>query len=100
MNTVEKIKTIADHYGVNAQSRQCIEECSELIQSLCKFARKVESEEQDGLTECILNIYEELADTQIMVFQLAYLFNVDLTPIIEQKLDRQLRRIEKGIKDE
>lgn len=91
MTVEEKVKKIAEHYGYEAQSRQCIEECAELIQALCKFLRKVDSEKPD--TECILNIHEELADVQIMIFQLSYLFSIDLFPIIEQKLDRQIERI-------
>lgn len=30
MNEAEKIKIIADHYGYDAQSRQCIEEMAEI----------------------------------------------------------------------
>lgn len=35
-----KIQKIADTYKFIPQSRQCIEECSELIQAICKYHRK------------------------------------------------------------
>ena len=38
-NYFPKIKKIADFHGYDVQSGQCIEECSELIQSINKFWR-------------------------------------------------------------
>lgn len=92
-----KIQKIADTYGYDAQSRQCIEEMAELTQAINKLWRKQgngQSTDKD-LSVCIDNIVEEIADVQIMLWQMAYLLNADVTPIIEQKLDRQLERIEK-----
>lgn len=106
MEIKDKIKLISEHYGYDAQSRQCIEECGELIQAINKFWRKqldcgkkefeisptlcgdalVMSEEYD-------NLVEELADVKICIEQLEYLLKIELTPIIEQKLNRQLERI-------
>ena len=40
------------------------------------------------------NIVEEMADVQIMLWQLEYLLNADTSIIIQQKLDRQIQRIE------
>lgn len=40
MNKQEKIQKIADTYGYDAQSRQCIEEMAELTQAINKFWRK------------------------------------------------------------
>lgn len=39
MITEQKIQYIADHYGYESQSRQLIEELSELIQAVCKHNR-------------------------------------------------------------
>ena len=36
-----RIKTIADHYGYEAQSRQCMEECAELIQAINKYIQGI-----------------------------------------------------------
>ena len=105
-----KIKKIADTYGYDAQSRQCIEEMAELTQAINKFWRKqmmcgfvsldeinAEETENSKLSgeKGYQNLVEEIADVQIMLWQMAYLLNSDMTPIIEQKLNRQLERIEK-----
>ena len=97
----EKIKRIADTYGYDAQSRQCIEEMAELTQAINKFWRKdlkcgkLTTLEVPSGSPQELSIIEEIADVQIMLWQMAYLLNADVIPIIEQKLDRQLERIEK-----
>lgn len=105
-----KIQNIADTYGYDAQSRQCIEEMAELTQAINKFWRKqmmcgfvsldeikAEETEKTKLSDekGYQNLVEEIADVQIMLWQMAYLLNADVTPIIEQKLDMQLERIEK-----
>jgi len=41
------------------------------------------------------NLVEEMADVQIMLWQMEYLLNADTSIIIQQKLDRQIGRIEK-----
>lgn len=97
MRDVEKVAKIADTYGYDSQSQQCIEEMAELTQAINKFWRKQgngQSTDKD-LSICMDNIVEEIADVQIMLWQMAYLLNADVIPIIEQKLDRQLGRIEK-----
>lgn len=104
-----KIQKIADTYGYDAQSRQCIEEMAELTQAINKFWRKclecgkkqiyeIEPIPMGGvliMPNEFDNLFEEIADVQIMLWQMAYLLNADVTPIIEQKLDRQLERIGK-----
>ena len=100
-----KIKKIADAYGYDAQSRQCIEEMAELTQAINKMWRaKNNAVNATTSTEIMRydaiflnkkkNLIEEIADVQIMLWQMAYLLNADVIPIIEQKLDRQLERIE------
>ena len=104
-----QIKKIADTYDYDAQSRQCIEEMAELTQAINKFWRKqmmcgfvsldeIKSEETENSKlsgeKGYQNLVEEIADVQIMLWQMTYLLNADVTPIIEQKLDRQLERIE------
>lgn len=106
-----KIQKISDFYGYDSQSRQCIEEMAELTQAINKFWRKqmmcgfvllddIKAEETEKLKlsdeKGYQNLVEEIADVQIMLWQMAYLLNADVTPIIEQKLDRQLKRIEKN----
>lgn len=99
-----KIKKIADAYGYNAQSRQCIEEMAELTQAINKYWRKdLKCGQLTQLQVPIgspqeLSIIEEIADVEICLAQMKYLLAIreeDVNKVIEQKLDRQLERIEK-----
>lgn len=104
MTREEKIKKIARHYGYEAQSRQCIEEMAELTQAINKYWRKqldcgnkafpTADDEIPFMTPEYQNLLEEIADVQIMLWQIEELLNVDADSIIEEKLDRQLRRME------
>lgn len=91
-----KIQKIADAYGYDAQSRQCIEEMAELTQAINKLWRSRGKGQSTEKCEsmCMDNVVEEIADVQIMLWQMAYLLGADVLPIIEQKLDRQLEGIE------
>ena len=104
------IIAIANHYDYESQSRQLIEEMAELTQAINKYWRKqLECGKKDFeikpifLDDKVLimsteydNLVEELADVQIMISQMVYLLRTDIEPIIEQKLNRQLERIEKN----
>ena len=84
----ERIKIIADHYGIENQMRQLAEECSELAVEASHSARI-------GTT---VKIIEEIADVLIMVEQIVYLSGIDRKDIdecIQYKLDRQMKRMEK-----
>ena len=98
-----KIKKIAATYGYDAQSRQCIEEMAELTQAINKFWRKdLKCGQLTTLEVPIgspqeLSIIEEIADVEICIAQMKYLLAIreeDINKVIEQKLDRQLERIE------
>lgn len=101
----EKIKRISSFYGYDAQSRQCIEEMAELTQAINKYWRKalvcgtVPIPNKDGYMPMLPreydNLVEEMADVQIMLWQLEYLLNADTSIIIRHKLDRQMERIER-----
>jgi len=102
--TKQKIQKIAQTYGYDAQSRQCIEEMAELTQAINKFWRKAldcgKGKQPDGekyitMSPTYDNLVEEMADVQIMLWQMEYLLNADTSIIIQQKLDRQIGRIEK-----
>ncbi len=97
MDKTEKIKKIADHYGYDAQSRQCIEEMAELTQAINKLWRVCGNGQKTEKSnrECMDNLVEEMADVQIMLYQLGYLLDsrLEVSEIITKKLDRQLERI-------
>ena len=98
MEIAEKIKIIAEHYGYESQSRQCIEEMAELTQVINKFWRACGNGQktEKRIVECRNNLVEELADVQIMLWQIEYLLlsATEVNQVITQKLDRQLKRIE------
>ena len=52
------------HYGEESQKKQAIEECSELIQAICKDMRGKEH-----------NVEEEVADVLIVTEQLKYIYD-------------------------
>lgn len=97
----DKIQKIANKYGYDPQSRQCIEEMAELTQAINKFWRRDLDCGEKTIFEvpvsspCLQSIKEEVADVQIMLWQLCYLLDLDIESVIEYKLDRQLERIEK-----
>lgn len=87
-----RLKTIADHYGLDSQLDILQEELAELIQAVSKYRR------------CgSVHIVEEIADVYIMLDQIVYLLDkqkqrVDvydfISLMIEKKIRRQLRRID------
>ena len=108
--TKQKIQKIAQTYGYDAQSRQCIEEMAELTQAINKYWRKDlqcgkypynpwDGYMSDGSEE-YNNLIEELADVQIMIWQMKFLLTAtDFDEIIQQKLDRQIERIKSSEKE-
>lgn len=82
-----RIEQIAAHYGFTSQADMAIEECSELIQAICKLRR--------GYSENhYTNLLEEVADVLIMARQLRYLLGYEeIDRTISEKLNRQIRRI-------
>lgn len=93
----EQIKKIAETYGFDAQSRQCIEEMAELTVALNKYYRVLNQMNYVYEHEkCISDITEEIADVTIMLEQLKHLLNIsdeNIETIIYRKLERQLERI-------
>ena len=84
----EKVKQIADHYGLINQLRQLAEECCELSVEALHYTR------ERGGTE---RISEEIVDVLIMIQQIIYLLRNDVKKLekyADFKLERQLRRIE------
>ena len=83
----EKIKKIADHYGLSNQLMKTVEELNELSIECAK------SWEKKSIT---VNLIGEIADVEIMIEQLKYLGKIeqkDIDEVKAYKIDRQLRRI-------
>ena len=86
----ERLKQIADHYGLYDQLSMLQEECAELIQAASKYKRR-------KLIDDYQHIVEEIADVEIMIAQVKYLlkmpdYHVDC--VKDEKIKRQLERIQ------
>lgn len=85
------IQMIAAHYGRAPQNNQAIQECAELIHILTEINRKGLG---DAEWRC-LDLAEEIADVEIMIDQLKYLYG--LGRMVKRnrrgKIARQLARI-------
>ena len=91
MTTIERA---IETYGVDMQLTVAVEELSELTKEICKCKRGADN------LECIV---EEMADCYIMLKQLEIIFDIDtgdIRHIINNKIDRLEKRLEKGTTDE
>lgn len=99
MNQAEKIKKIADHFGLESQMSMLEEECAELIQAISKL-RRVGIDDPHGAQYIAArsNVTEEMADVLNLIYQMEYLLQGDLLADfwLEHKLNRTLKRIEEG----
>lgn len=83
-----RIEQIAAHYGFTSQADMLCEESAEYMVALNKLRR--------GKPDAYDNIKEEVADVLIVARQLRFLLGYkDIDQIINEKLDRQMRRINK-----
>lgn len=85
-----------DTYGREAQMDMCIEECSELIKALLKL-RRLPLEERlaaKGM-KALENIQEEIADVQIMLWQIDLMYGYGY---VEDQIDKKLNRLKERIK--
>lgn len=93
----DRIKTIAEHYGFEAQKEKLIEEMAELMVAIKHLHRKDES-----CAEHYENFIEELGDVAIIVAELMYLLKDDREKFdrsVDFKITREMERI-KGKDDE
>ena len=96
------ITKIAKHYGYEPQSRQLIEEMAELTVAINKNWRAINygTADEEGakkVLETRERVIEEIADVEIMLEQIKYMLDAysSIAEYKAQKLDRQLKRIEK-----
>lgn len=87
---IEKIfKKSIEVYGKESQSRQAMEECAELVQAINKCLRYPNKE------ECKDNLIEEIADVEIMLYQLKEMFYKNETEVHEWKEKKAKREKER-----
>ena len=88
-----KLKRIAEHYGFTSQANMLTEEAAEFTVALNKLRR--------GHSDAYENIKEEVADVLVVAFQLRKLLGAEeIDEIMEEKIDRQLGRIQRGEREE
>lgn len=83
-------------YGSTLQKVTCIEEMAELTKVLTKTIRNGSVTSTD-----IENLIEEIADVNLMLEQIRFLFNIkkeEIDKCIEEKLQRLKNRIEMIVK--
>lgn len=87
----EKQLQIIEYYGIDKQYEQLIEECSELIQAICKFKRY----DND---ECQIQVIKEIADVENLIEQFKLkddFVKSGVATVKEYKVNREIERIEK-----
>lgn len=90
---IEKIfKKSIEVYGKESQSRQVMEECAELIQAVNKMLRY---EDRPAEPEYYANLVEEIADVEIMLYQLKVMFNVSDDEVFKVKIQKAKREKER-----
>lgn len=75
-------------YGKEPQCRQAMEELAELIQAINKFLRYPNDKHY-------ANLIEEIADVEIMLYQLKVMFNVSDDEVFEVKVQKAKREQER-----
>mgnify|MGYP003533033289 CR=1 FL=1 len=83
----EKIRTIADHYGLSNQLMKTVEELNEL---------SIECAKSWGKKEIRDNLISEVADVLVMITQIIYLGKIEwkeVEDVMKYKVDRQIQRI-------
>lgn len=91
MDRENMLRTIIGHYGQEPQKLKAIEELTELQELVIKNANK-------GLLPDMDDLYSEMADVLIMLFQLQMIYGMDPACIeteIDHKLCRTIDRINK-----
>lgn len=88
-------KLAYDFWGQDAQLDMCVEECSELIQSICKYKRN-EGNDINRLN-ALIHMASEIADVEIMLEQLKLMMGVEGQVDIEKSY--KLSRLEERLRD-
>ena len=86
-----KAINIIQHYGLMHQLKYMQTEIFELNEAVLEYYHNYE--------ESVDHIREELADVLVMLLQIKEYFGIngeDLNEIMNQKIDRQLKRMEEG----
>ncbi len=90
---IDIAKKAIEKWGMEPQMDMAIEELSELIQAVCKVKRTLGNDSE--LSKRMDNLYEEIADVEIMICQLKEMFNC--TTQVDTYKNSKIIRLEKRI---
>lgn len=93
MTSKEIMQKAINTYGVENQIIKTVEELSELSQALCKFLSKPYTESDRTILD---NIYEEIADVEIMLEQCKMIFYESEDKINDYK-KKKIKRLERRL---
>ena len=86
---LETFNKSIEKYGKEPQCRQAMEECAELIQAVNKMLRYEDN------PKYYANLIEEIADVEIMLYQLKVMFNIDNDQVFAFKVEKAKREQER-----
>lgn len=89
IETLAKIHTIADHYGLEHQIGKAAEELGELLSELLKYRERKDDESMQ-------RVIGEIADVEVMLTQIKYLLGISqerIDAVMLEKVDRQIGKI-------
>lgn len=95
MTAKETMQLAIDSYGRVNQVIKTVEELSELSQALCKI---LTSKFTDDNSEIFENIFEEMADVEIMLEQCKIMFQCDKE--VNKWKQKKIERLEKRLEGE
>lgn len=98
----DKLLKIIEHYEITNQLKKLNEECYELIEAIRDYEEDlIRVDCDDYYTQHFKkHIEEEFADVMVLLGQIKYFYDLDderIKKIMNEKIDRQLDRIQKGI---
>lgn len=93
MDDLGIIRKAIETYGIDAQVLMAIEEMSELTKALCKERRTRNTDDVAVRSKVIDNIAEEVADVQIMLNQIRYIFDINTETEENMKIERLADRL-------
>lgn len=82
------LRKVLSKWGLNSELDVSIEECSELIQAICKLRRYGETE------KTVTNLIEEIADVSIICDQLSLIYGKDK---VKKQKDIKLERLKQRL---
>ena len=96
MTSKETMYKAINTYGVENQLIKTVEELSELSQALCKSLIRLNYTKEKISLESVNNIFEEMADVEIMLEQCKIMFQCDkeVNEWKHKKIERLERRLE------